>query len=106
MPVARLTFDETLDLPERTSGPWDGELQPNPDGDYSAVLDHFRQANFNNVLGYARSTSGGDPTPSKDDRHLILLENSADCRLHIQIHKDDLAVPDFDKIKLVWVDFD
>jgi uncharacterized protein (TIGR02996 family) len=106
MPEARLTFAETLDLPERSSGPWAGELQPNPGADYSDVLDHFRELNFNNLLGYGRATSGDDPTPSKDDRHLILLENSVGCRVHIQIHKGDLAARDFDKIKLVWVDFD
>ncbi|QJW93636.1 DUF1963 domain-containing protein [Frigoriglobus tundricola] len=106
MPAAQLTFVETLDLPERSSGPWAGELEPKPGVDYADVLDFFREINFNNVLGYGRSTSGGDPTPSKDDRHLIVLENSAGCRLHIQIHKDDLAARDFDKIKLVWVDFD
>ena len=47
-----------------------------------------------------------DPTPSKQSRHLILLENAAGCRLHIQLHQDALAVRDFNKITLNWVDFD
>ena len=107
MPSERLTFAETLDLPEVNSGPWEGELLVNPDvDDYDRLFDHFRSLNFYNALGYGRSTSGGDPTPSKEHRHLILLENSVDCRLHIQISKKNLAALNFDKIKLVWVDFD
>jgi uncharacterized protein (TIGR02996 family) len=114
MPAERLTFAETLDLPERNSGPWEGELLPGPaaseddddDADYDVVFDHFRTLNFDNVLGHARSTSGGDPTPSKLYRHLILLRNSQGCRLHIQISKANLAAGKFGKIKLVWVDFD
>jgi uncharacterized protein (TIGR02996 family) len=106
MPSHRLTFEETLDLPEAHSGPWSGELTPDPDKDYDAVLDHFRTLNFENMLGYGRSTSGGDPTPSKESRHLILLENAAGCRLHIQISQADLAARHFDKITLSWVDFD
>jgi uncharacterized protein (TIGR02996 family) len=107
IPAARLAFEETLDLPEQGSGPWDGELQPKSDAtNYDDVLDHFRSLNFDNVLGYGRSTTGGDPTPSKEYRHLLILKNSAGCRLHIQIHKEDLAAHTFEKIKLVWVDFD
>jgi hypothetical protein len=70
------------------------------------VLDHFRTLNFENFLGYARATTGRDPTPSKQSRHLILLENAAGCRLHIQISQDDLTSCNFDKITLNWVDFD
>ena len=71
-----MTFEETLDLPERTSGPWKGELEPNAGADYSDVIGDLREPNFWNALGYGRSTSGGDPTPDKKHRHLILLENS------------------------------
>jgi len=28
------------------------------------------------------------------------------CRLHIQIREGDLTARDFDKIKLIWADFD
>jgi uncharacterized protein (TIGR02996 family) len=101
----RLTFEETLDLPEAHSGPWAGELTPDPGADYD-VLDYFRALNFENLLGYGRSTTGGDPTPSKRSRHLIVLENAAGCRLHIQLRRDDLAARNFDKITLNWVDFD
>jgi uncharacterized protein (TIGR02996 family) len=106
IPPRRLTFQETLDLPEAHSGPWSGELTPDPDADYDDVLGHFRTLNFENMLGYARSTSGGDPTPSKQSRHLILLANAAGCRLHIQISQDDLVARNFDRITLSWVDFD
>jgi uncharacterized protein (TIGR02996 family) len=108
MAAQRLTFEETLDLPEAYGGPWSKDLTPDPDSDadYRAVLDHFRTLNFENVLGYARATSGGDPTPSRQSRHLILLENAAECRLHIQISQDDLEARRFDRITLNWVDFD
>jgi uncharacterized protein (TIGR02996 family) len=105
MPPRRLTFAQTLDLPEAHSGPWAEELAPDPDAEYE-VFDHVRELNFENVLGYARSTSGGDPTPSKASRHLILLENSVGCRLHIQLSQADLAARAFDRITLNWVDFD
>jgi uncharacterized protein (TIGR02996 family) len=106
MPPHRLTFEETLDLPTASDGPWGGELRPDPDADYSKVLGHFRSLNFENLLGYARATSGPDPTPSKRSRHLIVLRNAAECRLHIQLDQDDLAARNFDKITLNWVDFD
>ncbi len=107
----RLTFEETLDLPEHSSGPegqgpWGRELVPDPDRDYDEVLDYFRDLNFENFLGYGRATSGGDPTPSKKSRHLIVLDNAAECKLHIQISQRDLAAHKFDKITLNWVDFD
>jgi uncharacterized protein (TIGR02996 family) len=106
IPAQRLTFQETLDLPEAHSGPWSKELTPDPDADYDAVFDHFRELNFDNFLGYARSTTGGDPTPSKRSRHLVMLENAAGCRLHIQLSQKDLAARNFDAITLNWVDFD
>jgi uncharacterized protein (TIGR02996 family) len=106
IPAQRLTFAETLDLPEGYDGPWSHELKPDPDADYDEVLNHFRELNFENILGYARATSGGDPTPSRQSRHLIVLENAAGCRLHIQISQDDLADRRFDRITLSWVDFD
>jgi uncharacterized protein (TIGR02996 family) len=105
MPSQRLTFEETLDLPEPYDGPWSKELKPDPKADYRAVLDHFHRLNFENILGYARATSGADPTPSKQSRHLIVLHNAAECRLHIQISQEDLDAHNFDKITLNWVDF-
>jgi uncharacterized protein (TIGR02996 family) len=106
MPPRRLTFQETLDLPEPYLGPWSKELTPDPGADYYAVFDHMRELNFYNFLGYARATSGADPTPSKRSRHLILLENAAGCRLHIQLSQKNLAVGNFAAITLNWVDFD
>ncbi|HZY88806.1 MAG TPA: DUF1963 domain-containing protein [Gemmataceae bacterium] len=106
IPAQRLTFAETLDLPEPHKGPWSKELTPNPGADYSAVFDHIRELNFVNFLGYARGTTGPDPTPSKKSRHLVVLENAAGCRLHIQLSQDDLAARNFDAITLNWVDFD
>jgi uncharacterized protein (TIGR02996 family) len=107
IPPCRLTFEETLDLPEHSSGPWSEVLNPDPDADdYDEVLDHFRMLNFDNFLGYGRATTGDDPTPSKRSRHLIVLKNAAECQLHIQISQKDLAARRFDKITLNWVDFD
>ena len=54
----------------------------------------------------SNSSTGRDPTPSKQSRHLIVLENSYGGQLHIQIGQDALAARDFDKITLNWVDFD
>ena len=58
------------------------------------------------MLGYARGTSGDDPTPSRESRHLIVLQNAVECQLHIQISQADLAARNFDGITLNWVDFD
>ncbi|QEL15736.1 TIGR02996 domain-containing protein [Limnoglobus roseus] len=101
----RLTFVETLDLPD-TSGPWQEVWDAIPEEARDPLVDHLRRLNFNNLFGYARGTSGGDPTPSKQSRHLILLTNQAGCRLHIQIPAKALAARDFGKITLNWVDFD
>lgn len=106
MPACRLTFAETLDLPHADDGPWSKDLKPDPDEDYDEVFGYVRKLNFRNFLGYARATTGSDPTPSKRSRHLILLENAAGCRLHIQISQAHLAARKFDKITLNWVDFD
>jgi uncharacterized protein (TIGR02996 family) len=105
MPVVRLTFEETLDLPEPRGALWYQDLIPDPEVEYE-VLEELRTRNFRNFLGYGRSTSGGDPTPSRDWRHLIVLNNAPGCQLHIQLHQDDLAALNFDAIALVWVDFD
>src|SRR5262249_55144870 len=61
MPPERLTFAETLDLPAAFGGPWSEQLKPDPNADYGAVLDHFSNLNFENMLGYARATTGDDP---------------------------------------------
>jgi hypothetical protein len=106
MPPRRLTFAETLDLPEAWDGPWSKELMPRPDEDYSAVLDRVREWNFHNFLGYARATSGPDPTPSKRSRHLVVLENAAECQLFIQLSQKDLTARNFEAITLNWVEFD
>lgn len=104
--ASRLIFEETLDLPEVSiSGPWKDEFGGNRDFE-EKVHDHFRSLNFDNLMGYGRATSGGDPTPSTQSRHLIVLTNSAGCRVHIQMDQSDLTTSNFDAIKLVWVDFD
>jgi uncharacterized protein (TIGR02996 family) len=105
IPPRRLTFEETLDLPEYGSGPWSGEITPDPAVRYDA-LDHFWRLNFDNMLGYGRATSGHDPTPSKESRHLIVLRTAYGVTLHIQIARDDLAARAFDRFILVWVDVD
>lgn len=105
IPPRRLTFEETLDLPEYQSGPWSGEITPHPDVRYDA-LDHFLHLNFNNLLGYGRATSGHDPTPSRESRHLVVLRTAYEITLHIQIGRDALAARDFDRCTLAWVDFD
>jgi len=97
---------KTLDLPEASDSPWNEERQPQPNADEDAVFDYFRELNFDNFLGYGRATTGDDPTPSRDSRHLIILTNSLGCRLHLQIHQNDLAAQDFNKVTLNWVDFD
>jgi uncharacterized protein (TIGR02996 family) len=106
IPPCRLLFEETLDLPDTSDGPWSEELKPDPDADYDEVLDHFRHLNFWNFLGYGRATTGDDPTPSKEWRHLVVLENSVGCRLHVQLSQANLTAGNFSEIALVWVDFD
>jgi uncharacterized protein (TIGR02996 family) len=106
METRKLDLEETLDLPAATDGPWTEELRPGDTRDYDDVLDVIRSLNFENILGYGRATTGGDPTPSKQSRHLILLTNAAECRLHIQIPEDQLAARNFAAITLNWVDFD
>ena len=69
-------------------------------------MDHYRDVNFENILGYGKATSGGDPTKNRKHQHLIMLENEVGFRLHIQILIKDLEARNFDKIKLCWVDFD
>jgi|GEM_PF-1141995 len=105
MPPRRLGFEETLDLPEYASGPWSGEITPDPRVRHDA-LDDLLLRNHDNLLGYGRATTGDDPTSSKESRHLVILQNAAECWLHIQIGRDALAARDFDRITLCWVDFD
>ncbi len=104
MPQYRLIFEEMLDLPESYDGPWSGEINPEKK-DYPILYDR-RLENFENILGYSRATTGGDPTESKECRHLILLENSYECRVHIQITQANLDAHNFDDLTLAWVDFD
>ena len=106
--VQSLTFLETLDIPYPTSGPWNGEYGVSIVYDsptYNAIRE-LQSANFENMLGYGRATTGDDPTPDKDHRHLIFLRSKGTEGLHIQIHQDDLRAANFDAIKLAWVDFD
>jgi uncharacterized protein (TIGR02996 family) len=107
---AVLRFEETFDLPNTStysdSGPWAQELLSSEGEEFEGVTDQIRSDNFDNVLGYGRATTGDDPTPHEKSRHLIILETVYECRLHIQIHEDDLRAGNFDKITLDWVDFD
>jgi uncharacterized protein YwqG len=104
--VQRLYFEETLDLPETYDSPWTNEYGFDTEPFKEDFFYHFAEVNFYNTFGYARATTGGDPTPSKDYQHLILLENSAGCRLHIPISKQDLKDCRFENVILAWVDFD
>jgi uncharacterized protein (TIGR02996 family) len=106
IPAQRLRFEEILDLPADSDGPWRDDLESPEAEQLADALVYPRNINFENMLGYARATTGSDPTPDKKHRHLIVLKNVSGCQLHIQIHEKDLAARDFDKIKLVWVDFD
>jgi uncharacterized protein (TIGR02996 family) len=111
MAMSAIEFVEVMDLPygskytKPNSGPWGEEIAPVAAA-YAEVYQPLYQANMQNILGYARATSGDDPTPSKDSRHLIVLDNAAGCRLHIQIPAQELAARNFDAITLNWVDFD
>lgn len=105
MPAQRLTFEETLDVPD-TSGPWDADMRPDPDKDYHPALRKYRERNFENLFGYARGTGGDDPTRAKDVRHMVVLDNPADCKIHLQIPERELAARNFDALILAWVDFD
>mgnify|MGYP002778068305 CR=1 FL=1 len=104
MTEERLRLVQTLDLPSGTS-PWGEELVPTP---YFScdMLEQIRVRNWKNFLGYARPTTGRDPTRSRDWRHLIHLETVAGCGLHLQLHRDDLAARRFHRVRLEWVDFD
>jgi uncharacterized protein (TIGR02996 family) len=106
MAARRLSFEQTLDLPDSCDGPWSQDLAVKYDTDEYEVLDQLRESNFCNMLGYARATTGSDPTPNKHSRHLIVLKNAYGCQLHIQIDQQDLAARNFDAITLRWVDFD
>lgn len=74
--------------------------------EFEGFTDQIHSENFDNILGYGRPTTGDDPTPHRQSRHLIILETFYECRVHIQIHEDDLRAGRFDKITLDWVDFD
>lgn len=105
MRTQSVKFVEMLDIPD-TTGPWQADLQPAEGEDNQGLNYEFRRRNFANMLGYGRGTSGGDPSPSKDHRHLIVLENSGECTLHLQIPVKQLAARNFNAVELVWVDFD
>lgn len=103
MESEKLSFELTLDLPETYDGPWTDDYNFD---EYEEFFEYFRYQNFENALGYARSTTGGEPTESKEQQHLIVLNNAYKCRLHIQIHKENLRKTDFSKVLLSSVDFD
>jgi uncharacterized protein YwqG len=109
IPSNVLNFVETIDMPENYDGPWTEDYEAltiDYRKDCEDFSDYFRYRNFKNVFGYGRSTTGGDPTPSKDYQNLIILETQGETRLHIQITKQDLENSLFDKIELVWADYD
>lgn len=106
---AEITFQEFFDLPSR-SGPWKDDLRELDETDREA----FRfgtWSNIRNVLGYGVGTGANDPTPDKESRHLIFIKGTELTDwvwpdLHIQIGIDDLRERAFDRIRLVWVDWD
>lgn len=100
-----LVFKETYDLPETYDSPWENDF-PFETDNFEAFFDTLREKNFENLLGYARSTTGGDPTIDKKHQHLITLENRYGCRLHLQIEVKHLTKSLFNKVLLSWVDFD
>tara|TARA_Y100001954_G_C15698533_1_gene546536 strand:- start:67 stop:1056 length:990 start_codon:yes stop_codon:yes gene_type:complete len=104
MPSEKLNFEMMLDLPETYDGPWTDDYGFDTN-EHKSFFDSLRDSNFYNFLGYARSTTGGDPTKSKDDQHLFILETCYDCRIHLQINKENLKENQFEKIILSWVDF-
>lgn len=106
MDTSRLQFEETLDLPTRFDGPWSEETKLSRKKEYDDLYAGLVDRNRSNFLGYAKSTSGCDPTPSKASRHLISIKNSDGCCLHIQIPQKELIALNFDAITLSWVDFD
>jgi len=101
----RIRFKESLDLPEIYGGPWSDELKDASEK-CPELFDVMFEANSNNLLGYARATSGDDPTPNKETRHLLTLSNEYECRLHLQISTEDLKAMRFERLQLAWVDFD
>lgn len=105
MDEQKLAFIETYDLPASYGSPWSNDYPFDPE-EYYEFFDLIREQNFANLLGYARATTGDDPTLSKEHQHLIVLTNAHGCRLHMQIEKQDLAKKAFDKVILGWVDFD
>jgi uncharacterized protein (TIGR02996 family) len=103
MPAQRLSFFETLDLPT-FDGAWSEDL---PEAQRrNELLEAIWSRNFDNFMGYMRCTTADDPTPSKESRRLIALRNSSGCRLDLHIDRAALAARDFDKLALVWVEFD
>jgi uncharacterized protein (TIGR02996 family) len=108
MPPQRLTFLETLDIPDLSS-PWRDDFVTD-----RQRMDHYQQhvfwpiqkLNQENFLGYGKTFQEADPTPSKTSRHLLMLYNVLGMTLHIQIPSDDLAARNFSAITLNWVDFD
>lgn len=112
LPPAELNFVETLDLPDCASqyseSPWRPEIAALGDlaDKLEPVIDAVQGRNFDNFLGYGRATTGDDPTPSRDSRHLIMLRNAFESRFHMQLLADDLAARRFDNVTLNWVDFD
>lgn len=112
LPPAELNFVETLDLPDCASkyseSPWRPEIAALGDlaEKLEPVIDAVQERNFHNFLGYGRATTGDDPTPSKDSRHLLILQNAFESRFHMQLLAEHLQAVDFDQVTLNWVDFD
>ena len=105
---ARIVLEEFLDLPSG-SGPWRDDLAEVIRTDQEA-FEFGTWDNIRNMLGYAVGTSGDDATPDRQSRHLIFVDADVSGwqwpSLHIQIDGDDLARRAFERIRLVWVDWD
>jgi uncharacterized protein (TIGR02996 family) len=79
MVPSRLQFEEMFDLPDCFNSPWSEELNFSQEWEFVEQIYQLTGRELRNFLGYGHRTTGYDPTPSKDSRHLIFLPNSNDC---------------------------
>ena len=113
MQARRLSFEETLSLPEYPSGgpggskpKWGGLIEIDPIDDNGPYpTDGLWRFNSGTFLGYGRSEGGAD-NEAPGLRNLVTLTNDSEYNLHMLIKADDLAARNFDALILEWVDYD
>ena len=108
LPVERLSFSETLELPDPDRDSVFEALRESSDeyqDELSWMLEEAGSRELDSLLGYTRCTTGGDPLPGPDWCKLICVETSVEIVLHICIRKEDLAAGRLDQVQLAWVDF-